>query len=242
MAEERRTKETKNQITTSSADAAQPQPSEFKLVWITRWTCSACSVPTCYAHRVEDSDNDNEEEEEDHGDQEGVPPEAWRSVKDEATGRTYIYIYCLHEDERVCLGEIGSNRRIRFLPHGLCRFRVLIIRAPSCLVLDTAPRFWRNSLLIAMILLLFLLLVVVVLHQAFHAAHLPERRAMEPKAGNLWAQEKTHATSTLSDQKHIVPVSVRKFCKQVLFVVLLFVSLLLLILLDVAQKHTPRAL
>ena len=51
MAEERRTKETKNQITTSSADAAQPQPSEFKLVWITRWTCSACSVPTCYAHR-----------------------------------------------------------------------------------------------------------------------------------------------------------------------------------------------
>ena len=73
---------------------------------------------------VEDSDNDNEEEEEDHGDQEGVPPEAWRSVKDEATGRTYIYtyIYCLHEDERVCLGEIGSNRRIRFLPHGLLSF------------------------------------------------------------------------------------------------------------------------
>ena len=38
---------------------------------------------------VEDNDNEEEEEEEDHGDQEGVPPEAWRSVKDEATRRTH---------------------------------------------------------------------------------------------------------------------------------------------------------
>lgn len=67
---------------------------------------------------VEDSDNDNEEEEEDHGDQEGVPPEAWRIVKFEATGRTCTY----HTKTRVCLGEIGSNRRIRFLPHGLLSF------------------------------------------------------------------------------------------------------------------------
>ena len=154
-----------------------------------------------------------------------------------------IYIYIVYTKTRESVWEKSDRIGESGFSHtDSCRFRVLIMRAPSCLVLDTAPRFWRNSLLIAMILLLFLLLVVVVLHQAFHAAHLPERRAMEPKAGNLWAQEKTHATSTLSDQKHIVPVSVRKFCKQVLFVVLLFVSLLLLILLDVAQKHTPRAL
>ena len=55
---------------------------------------------------VEDSDNDNEEEEEDHGDQEGVPPEAWRSVKDEATGRTYIYILFTRRRESL----FGRNR------------------------------------------------------------------------------------------------------------------------------------
>ena len=59
---------------------------EITCFWLHRPSLGQMRSMECL---VEDNDNEEEEEEEDHGDQEGVPPEAWRSVKDEATRRTY---------------------------------------------------------------------------------------------------------------------------------------------------------